>query len=366
VLAVADFNGDGIPDVVALAAGGVMFERGNGNGTFVGPRYAPVYTVLKLADFNNDGRLDILGSDGASTFVSLGQSDGTFKVVAATDPQNPIPSIDRPEIIGVADANGDGALDLFLVTSGGITRWFGNGDGTFRAPRNFAMGSDPQSITLTDLNADGIPDVVLYNGSGALAFTIAFGENDNTYSPPQSLLQKIDAGDRGFIADVNGDGRPDFVDAGTFGVAMAISDGSSIVLAHFTGEQQVAGFIAVVDFDGDKNADLLYDDYHHLTLRAGFGDGTFGPPLILGDPADSYSIGDVNGDGLPDIIAGLTLILNRGHLLFAPPQPFPVAGHWTIIDYDGDGLVDLINEDGLLIRGVCPGQVLPRRRGVRH
>ena len=383
VVAVGDFNGDGIPDIASLAPNGLLLSRGNGDGSFDGRRYLPVDAFLLMADFNGDGRLDVLGSDGASTYVSLRQIDGTYRPVAAADPKNPIPATSRRELVAAADINGDHKLDLIFANpgtdgggAGSITRWLGNGDGTFRRlSQVITLGTDPRSITMTDVNADGFPDVVIGNGSGsALAFTYALGDPDGGYGNPHSLLPKADNGDPVFVADVNGDGYPDLVTAGAFGVTMVLDDdaGSFGAPISFPFEQQVAAILAVADLDGDRRADLVYDDYHRLVIRYGFGDGTFGGavPLPLENLADAYTIGDVNGDGLADIVASretaTEVVLNRGALIFSAPQSWPVIGDWTVIDSDGDHLPDLVGDDGLLIRGVCPGVPVQRRRSAAH
>lgn len=379
VLAVADFDRDGVPDLASLAPNGVLFARGRGDGSFGARRYLPVYTFLKLADFNGDGRLDLLGSDGTSTYVSLRQLDGTYKRVAAADPADPIPSTNRPELVAIGDINGDHKLDLIFANPGAegtITRWLGNGDGTFRRmPQVIALGTDPRSITLIDVNADGYLDVVIGNGVGtSFAFTYALGDPDGGYGNPHSLLPKADSSDPGFVTDVNGDGFPDFVTAGAFGLSMALDDdgGQYGPPIAFPFEQQVAAIIAVTDLDGDRKADLIYDDFHRLVIRYGSGDGTFGGavPLPLENLAEAYTIADVNGDGLVDIVASretsTEVALNRGALIFSAPQSWPVIGDWTVIDTDGDRLPDLIGDDGLVIRGICPVAQLPRRRTAHH
>jgi len=377
VIAVADFTRDGVPDIASLAPNGVLLSRGNGDGTFDGRRYLPVDVVLELADFNGDGRLDVLGSDGSSTYVSRRLIDGTYARVAAADPKDPIPAINRPELVAAADIDGDRKLDLiFANPDSTITRWLGNGDGTFRRqPQVIALGTDPRSITLIDVNADGFLDVVIGNGNGtSFAFTYALGDPDGGYGNPHSLLPKADSGDPGFVTDVNGDGYPDLATAGAFGITMTLDDdgGQFGPPIAFPFEQQIAAIIAVADLDGDRKADLIYDDYHRLVIRYGSGDGTFGGavPLPLENLAEAYTIGDVNGDGLADVVASrenaTEVALNRGALIFSAPQSWPVIGEWTVIDTDGDRLTDLVGDDGLVIRGVCPVVQLPRRRTAAH
>ena len=383
VLAVADFDRDGVPDLASLAPNGVLLAHGNGDGSFGDRRYLPVDDVLKLADFDGDGRIDVLGSDGASTYVALRQPDGTYRRVAAADPKDPIPSTTQRELVAAADINGDHKLDLVFANpgnAGGITRWLGNGDGTFRrVAQVISVGTDPRSLTLTDVNADGFLDVVIGNGAGsAFAFTYALGDPDGGYGDPHSLLPKADSGDAGFVTDINGDGYPDLVTAGAFGITMTLDDdaGSFGTPITFPFEQQIASIVAIADIDGDRKADLIYDDYHRLIIRSGYGDGTFGGaiPLPLGNLANAYTIADVNGDGLADLIgshdASTEIVLNRGALIFAAPQSWPVVGEWTgewsVVDTDGDRLPDLVGEDGLVVRAVCPVVHLPRRRTAGH
>jgi hypothetical protein len=159
-LAVGDFNGDGIPDLVVTDRRSNSFSLllGKGTGSFVdaAPVSVPVMgtgpTVVQAADFNGDGTLDVAildeGShtvevflgDGHGVFtprdsISLGeviQFDGSGRrstLFFSTDPGL------TPTGLLVADFNGDGRLDLVVGTqSGDILTLFGIGDGTFRGP----------------------------------------------------------------------------------------------------------------------------------------------------------------------------------------------------------------------------------------
>src|SRR5580704_12972431 len=88
---VADFNGDGKPDI--LASDGTL-NLGNGDGTFH-TGTAVTGTPLAVADFNGDGKPDILASDGT---LNLGNGDGTFHTGTAV----------TGTPLAVADFNGDG------------------------------------------------------------------------------------------------------------------------------------------------------------------------------------------------------------------------------------------------------------------
>jgi hypothetical protein len=109
VIAVADVNGDGKPDLIL--AGQVML--GNGDGTFQnGKTYdSALVAQIVIADMNGDGKPDIVTADGGPTFsVRYGNGDGTFSpAVAYRD-------LVQGSVV-VADFNGDGAEDLAVPSS---------------------------------------------------------------------------------------------------------------------------------------------------------------------------------------------------------------------------------------------------------
>ena len=112
----ADFNGDGIPDLVTL------------NNVPAG--------ILQPGSLN----------------VLLGNGDGTFTLKSS-------PTIDfDPFAVVVADFNGDGIPDLATVNywNSTVSVLLGNGDGTFTAKSSTAVGSQAQEIAVGDFNGDGI------------------------------------------------------------------------------------------------------------------------------------------------------------------------------------------------------------------
>jgi hypothetical protein len=130
---VGDFNGDGKADAVVCSAAGLGVLLGKGDGTLSAVIFPQAPTppgvgggtatcgAPTVADFNNDGLSDVLELGE----VLLSNGDGTFTPAAASTP-------DFSATV-VADVNGDGKLDL--VKSDGLTVFPGNGDGTFS---NFA------------------------------------------------------------------------------------------------------------------------------------------------------------------------------------------------------------------------------------
>jgi hypothetical protein len=170
VLVVADFNGDGIPDIAANGSPGQVL-LGNGDGTFRSGLSLPAGIQTLLAgDFNNDNKLDlvILSSNGIG--IMLGNGDGTFQPALFYQA--------RPGgKLVTADFNNDGKLDLAEVSpapTGMVARIFlGNGDGTLGTAMstgvNLSQADDPNDVVAADFDADGNVDLAITIQTGGVA-----------------------------------------------------------------------------------------------------------------------------------------------------------------------------------------------------
>src|SRR5262249_45441628 len=119
---------------------------------------------VAVADFNGDGYLDLaVGNvNGNDVTVLRGNGHGRFRY-AGTYPVDAAPSF-----VAVGDFNGDGNVDLvvakgFSVSGATVSVLLGNGDGTFQAVTNYAVGSDPRAVAVGDFNADGNQDLAVAN-----------------------------------------------------------------------------------------------------------------------------------------------------------------------------------------------------------
>ena len=163
--------------------------------------------VVGAADFNGDGHVDLAVSNSNSGAVKLtillGNGDGTFKAVL------PSPTVGLyPDSIAIGDYNRDGAPDIAItsVDDNTVTILLGNGDGTFTAAPTLNTISTPQSVVTGDFNRDGFADLAVVNGNAVLIF---LGKGDGTFqqtptSPsPGNVTLSLATG------DFNGDGNPD-------------------------------------------------------------------------------------------------------------------------------------------------------------
>jgi hypothetical protein len=164
VFAVADLNGDGNLDLVYVnqSAYSVSTLLSNGNGTFTQlSKTYPTGTVpygVTIADFNEDGIPDVVtSSDQGIATVLLGKGDGTFTAA-------PSITVALPENAGVAaaDFNQDGKVDLvFAGANGSALVYLGNGDGTFTLSQYVSAGDFQWGVAVGDFNGDGVPDFAL-------------------------------------------------------------------------------------------------------------------------------------------------------------------------------------------------------------
>lgn len=334
--AVADVNGDNKPDVIfidngltATSSGGglpitypypVLFvARGNGDGTFqtaaayAFPQIAAAtgfdntntVSSLQIADLNHDNKPDLIcvynetaGGSGVNPYnqgiaVLPGIGDGTFQapVLTSTYSSTSAPTTALvPRILSVTDLTGDNSPDLIVNIPGTtivnfqlqtqLETFVSKGDGTFNAPTTVTVGANSYALAVADFNKDNKPDLAV------------LAENSSSQAE---------------LVELPGNGN------GTFGTA-AVSN-----LAG--GDAIRSDGIAAADFDGDMNPDIaLFDSNNTSGIFYGKGDGTFTSVPLGGNivPKDLISVSagspavaaDLNKDGLPDILAGGTSLIN--------------------------------------------------------
>jgi Bacterial Ig-like domain (group 3)/FG-GAP-like repeat len=231
---VADFNGDGHPDLLLGGNGEPYLFLGKGDGTFTqvsipNGSFPGAYSGEAVDDFNGDKLLDAVladssdpGSQAGSIDYYPGAAGGTFATPNFLTPA----AIPNPESLDSADFNNDGKLDLLIAGSSGSFVSFGNGDGSFQLgstqliplaiPPFFSPSvSNPDffSALASDLDQDGKPDaVVIDSTSGALSLYV----NDGTGTFPNAAttpyaFQLPAKSNNIAAADFNGDGLPDIL-----------------------------------------------------------------------------------------------------------------------------------------------------------
>ena len=358
-VAVADVNGDGIPDVITAnyISGTVSVLLGNGDGSFqqqqtfaVGMRPSSVV----VADVNGDGTPDLVVANRLSNTVSvlLGNGDGSFQQ------QQTFAAGPTPVAVAVADVNGDGIPDLIVANrdSGMVSVLLGKGRGAFGSPQTFAVGALPLSVAVADVNGDGILDIVTANYANNTV-SVLLGDGHGSFQQQQTF--PVGPGPAAVaVADVNGDGTPDLVTANYANntVSVLLGDG------HGSFQQQQAfavgagpNAVTVADVNGDGRLDLVTANTSDNTVSVllGNGDGSFQSQQTLAVAARPFAVAvaDVNGDGRPDLVTAneydlsVSVLVGNGDGSFLTPQTFAAAAlpfAVAVADVNGDGRPDLV------------------------
>jgi|HubBroStandDraft_6_1064221.scaffolds.fasta_scaffold00131_22 hypothetical protein len=412
-VAVADVNDDGKPDLLVAtncdylnnpacsgSSGSVAVLLGNGNGTFQPQAsygsggYGAI--SLTVADVNGDHQLDLVVANDCFTAttcqdggvgVLLGNGNGTFQPAVSYGPGD-IGAFS----VAVADVDGDGNPDLVVATGylcgncadGDVSVLLGNGDGTFRLTRTYESGGDgTNAVAVADVNGDGKPDILVANVVGGVrgergVAGVLLGDGKGSfqgagiYGDGQFVLAMA-------IGDLNGDGKPDLVEAnqcryqcteGDVSLYLGRGDGSLKAPVHYATGGIYTWGLAIADVNGDGKPDLIVASecggsancYGVVGVLFGNGDGTFQkvvPYASGGDGAVSVAVADVNGDGKPDLIVAnsclnynncsegvISVLLGNGDGTFQKPVLYGSGGDYassvTVADVNGDGKLDLV------------------------
>jgi hypothetical protein len=337
-VAVGDFNGDGIPDLIVTNRGSnnVSVFLGKGDGTFAGPTNSASGSEpssIAVADFNSDGKLDVaLANNGDNTIsVLFGNGDGTFQApVNYTVGSGPISIAFGHCLSGVP-----GAPCLAVVNQGDntVSVLIGKSNGSFNATGVvYKVGRIPASVAFSDVNLDGNLDVVVANNDDSTV-SVLLGDGSGDFAPAINSATGVTASTfiLGSVAvgDFNGDGKPDVAVVngskadGAVSVLLGNGDGTFTPFANYfiSGTLPTPVFIAIGDFNGDGKPDLVAADLNGgmVSVLLGNGDGTFQAPVNYSDGGlgtASVAVADLNGDGKPDLVtanqntANLSVLLN--------------------------------------------------------
>jgi VCBS repeat protein/FG-GAP repeat protein len=394
-LDVRDLDGDGLLDLVVLeslpAAVRIFHQHG---GTLIEdvealrlPALAP---SLAVGDFDGNGRPDIAVSNSADKTVSLflQQVEG-FPAV----PQQVLLTDGGPASLLAWDFNQDGGDDLIASTAFGTLDRFSQrrrGALLIDEPHDLQTGLGPVSAAIADFNGDGRKDLAIANRTDQTVSVFLQDLTGNFPSRSNQLLGTGEAPEAGSFSqnprllaagDLDGDGRADLAMASRASTRLSIflqrPEGqmgkrpggeepavSDQKLAAGIGPSSVS--IADVNGDGQNDVVLSVDDTASPGARVFYQEspGAFSGAKVVGAgaPPASVVVGDVDGDGLLDLLMtikkpsedGKLLVFHqmgqagthRGVIPAEADEVIPVGndlpGLIQVADFDGDGRQDVL------------------------
>ncbi|MGA2498856.1 MAG: VCBS repeat-containing protein, partial [Tepidisphaeraceae bacterium] len=268
---------------------------------------------LALGDVNGDGKLDVVVANSISGTVSVlfGNGNGTFAAPRIYK------AFKNPTAIRLGDVNGDGKLDIIVTNTAThkMTYLLNKGNGTFGALKSFEIpGVSPIAFDMADLNGDGKLDIVVVNNTKSLSLDVLFGNGNGGFKMSQRLRVGLPATSVK-IADVDNDGKLDIVASNATSKFVSVLQGKGAGLFYFRtrinyiGDNLQGQAITTADLNSDGYQDLIIANAKGDTLGVMLGNGngtfqtmtTFQMGKLISGQAHAIATADFNNDGLTDI-----------------------------------------------------------------
>jgi FG-GAP-like repeat len=363
----ADFDGDGFPDLVATnrEEDGLNIWRNDGKGgwehSIEGLPRDLMYGGTDAADLDEDGDLDLIfgAHQDPGLHVFFNEGDMRWKL-------KPVESIDSDALlldVTTGDLNGDGHIDVIGIGQfdGGIAVHLGDGKGGLKRVKGHAVLREPRrgtQVELEDLDGDGLDDIIAVSDRGlrtifsrlALDGSLTF-ENLSVGLPRPQIGNSL----RGVaIADFDEDGDLDLASGciadpmvptdewNYLGVYRRADDGSWEQFDTGLERRMSQHDVLTTDVDLDGHADLVcVTSNSHAVVWLGDGTGGFSAlgHLRLPGASTKSALGDIDRDGRDDVVfsagpskmspdvSGITVYLNRAdaieEALENPARPEP-------------------------------------------
>ncbi|CAF2417401.1 unnamed protein product [Rotaria sp. Silwood2] len=372
-LAAHDFNNDGQLDIVVANSGtndiGILV--GYGNGSFAnmirystGSDSAPV--AIALTDINNDGRIDIVVVNYAAKNIGilLGLGNLTFNTLLTYPTENGL----HPLCVAAGDFDNDGQIDIVVANyhASNINIFLGYENGSFTTQMSYSTGyqSWPSWITVGDFNRDNRLDIATsnFNKNNVVIF---LGYGNGTFAPAAtfftgdgSIPQFLEA------RDFNNDDILDIAVAnyGTSNIVVLFGygDGKFILgAAYRTGIGSAPYALAIGDFNNDTRLDIavVNERSGDISIFLDYGKQLYAGITLysmgFGSQPHSVATGDLNNDGLSDIIVAnygtdnVGILLGHDNGVFGPittystgvgSAPYSVS----LADFNNDNQLDIV------------------------
>jgi len=297
---------------------------------------------LAVGDIDGDGKMDIAVANHSSNTISVFRNISTPGSITSASFQAKVDlsTGDAPYDVAIRDIDGDGKPDLLVTNSannsvsifrnistpGSITA------GSFAEKVDLTTGMTPYDIAAGDLDGDGKADIVVTNNSGSSItlfrnISTAGSITSDSFETGVDFMTASNPLDLS-ISDIDGDGKPDLI------VSYMINSGVSFFRNTSSPGPFTAGSFDPIfnldlsasgpfqvtsgDIDGDGKPDLAVSNHDRNTISVyrntsspgSINSGSFGSKtdFSAGTGPKDVELGDLNGDGKPDLI-----VVNSGN-----------------------------------------------------
>ncbi|CAF1004333.1 unnamed protein product [Adineta steineri] len=370
-LTIGDVNNDKRLDIIVANYGtnNIGVFLGYGNGTFLaqktystGSGSGPSFLVCR--DVTGDDLLDIVvaNSNTNKFAVLVGYGNGSFLLRNTYS----VGSGYYTWTLAIDDINNDKQLDIIVTNyPNNLAVFLGYGNGNFSLPEIYETGSNsqPYSVVISDLNNDGKPDIAIANyATSNVGVFVGYGNgsftDQKTYSTREAAYPQYVT-----VGDFNNDNQLDIVVVNNYGdnidIFFGYRNGSfGNQTSYSTGDNSDPMFVAVADFNNDKNLDIVVANSgtNNIIIFLNYGNGSFPNQITYSTGSDSepYSVavGDFNNDTRLDIVAAnfgtnnIVVFLGYGNGSFYTQQTYSTGDgsgpqFLAIQDFDKDGLLDI-------------------------
>ena len=414
-VSIGDFNGDGKPDLAIAnsTSNSVSVLLNTTDSGAPTPSYASQTTFatgdqplsVSIGDFNGDGKPDLaIANIGSNSVSVLLNTTAPGAVTPSYASQATFATRNAPKSVSIGDFNGDGKPDLAIVNSSSYsvsvllnTTAPGAATPSYANQTEFTTGDNPVSVSIGDFNGDGKPDLAIANYDSDSVSVLLNTTDPGATKPSYAHHTEFATGSRPrsvSIGDFNGDGRPDLAIANFYSNSVGVFLNTTAPGATTPSYANPVAFatsgnpisVSIGDFNGDGKPDLAIANYVSNSVSVLLNTTAPGATtpsyanqatFATGSNPFSVSIGDLSGDGKPDLAIAnrdsnsVSVLLNTtapgattpsyaNQATFATgSNPFSVS----IGDFNGDGKPDLAivnstsNSVSVLLNAPTPGNL---------
>ena len=335
-VAIGDLDGDGKADLAVADSGSArvsVLRNTASSGSIASGSFATKVDIttgtgpvsVAIGDLDGDGKPDLAVTNRGSTTVSIFRntsSSGTVSFAAKAD----FTTGTNPYSVAIGDLDGDGKPDLAVANNGSNTvsvlrNTSVSGTVGFATKVDFTTGTAPRAVAIGDLDGDGKSDLAVTNYSSASVSVFRNTSSSGTVSFAAKVDFTTGTSPRALaIGDLDGDGKSDLAVANYGSASVSVfrstSSNGSIASGSFATKVDITTgtnpySVAIGDLDGDGKPDLAASNYNSTTVSVfrnastsgSIASGSFATKVdfTTGPNPCGVAIGDLDGDGKPDL-----------------------------------------------------------------